>query len=418
MERLLVNGYIGEKVFSFKGFQTQKKNKHLEHLEDQIIDEGSKGGVNAVNFLKAIRNMLAGQSGKKVNMTVKWDGAPAVICGINPENGKFFVGTKSVFNKNPKINYTVSDINRNHGGVLADKLTVCLQNLKRVVSNGVYQGDLLFTSGDLRADNIDGESMITFTPNTITYAVPSNSGIGRKIKSARLGIVFHTKYTGKTMQELRAGFGTVTGGGGRNVFLASAGYKDTSGMSKFTSSELAKFDSLIRMAEGSLKKAGPILDLLSSYSNDPVAVSFRLKAYFNQVVRNSGSGFGRVKDMQKQFRDYYISFINAEISARKTPAGQEKYIQAKKDGLAFIDRNQSALYFAIASHKSLMSAKDFLISKLNQVQSIGHFLKTPNGYRVTAPEGFVAVDRVAGAVKLVDRLEFSRANFTMDKNWG
>ena len=405
-------------MFSFKGFQTQKKNKHLEHLEDQIIDDGSKGGVNAVNFLKSIRNMLAGQSGKKVNMTVKWDGAPAVICGINPENGKFFVGTKSVFNKNPKINYTVSDINRNHSGVLADKLTVCLQNLKRVVSNGVYQGDLLFTSGDLRADNIDGESMITFTPNTITYAVPSNSGIGRKIKSARLGIVFHTKYTGKTMQELRAGFGTVTGGGGRNVFLASAGYKDTSGMSKFTSSELARFDGLIRMAEGSLKKAGPILDLLSSYSNDPVAVSFRLKAFFNQVVRNSGSGFGRVKDMQKQFRDYYISFINAEISARKTPAGQEKYIQAKEDGLAFIDRNQSALYFAIASHKSLMSAKDFLISKLNQVQSIGHFLKTANGYRVTAPEGFVAVDRVAGAVKLVDRLEFSRANFTMDKNWG
>ena len=405
-------------MFSFKGFQTQKKNKHLEHLEDQIIDDGSKGGVNAVNFLKSIRNMLAGQSGKKVNMTVKWDGAPAVICGINPENGKFFVGTKSVFNKNPKINYTVSDINRNHSGVLADKLTVCLQNLKRVVSNGVYQGDLLFTSGDLRADNIDGESMITFTPNTITYAVPSNSGIGRKIKSARLGIVFHTRYTGKTMQELRAGFGTVTGGGGRNVFLASAGYKDTSGMSKFTSSELARFDGLIRMAEGSLKKAGPILDLLSSYSNDPVAVSFRLKAFFNQVVRNSGSGFGRVKDMQKQFRDYYISFINAEISARKTPAGQEKYIQAKEDGLAFIDRNQSALYFAIASHKSLMSAKDFLISKLNQVQSIGHFLKTANGYRVTAPEGFVAVDRVAGAVKLVDRLEFSRANFTMDKNWG
>ena len=405
-------------MFSFIGFQTQKKNKHLEHLEDQIIDDGSKGGVNAVNFLKSIRNMLAGQSGKKVNMTVKWDGAPAVICGINPENGKFFVGTKSVFNKNPKINYTVSDINRNHSGVLADKLTVCLQNLKRVVSNGVYQGDLLFTSGDLRADNIDGESMITFTPNTITYAVPSNSGIGRKIKSARLGIVFHTKYTGKTMQELRAGFGTVTGGGGRNVFLASAGYKDTSGMSKFTSSELARFDGLIRMAEGSLKKAGPILDLLSSYSNDPVAVSFRLKAFFNQVVRNSGSGFGRVKDMQKQFRDYYISFINAEISARKTPAGQEKYIQAKEDGLAFIDINQSALYFAIASHKSLMSAKDFLISKLNQVQSIGHFLKTANGYRVTAPEGFVAVDRVAGAVKLVDRLEFSRANFTMDKNWG
>ena len=287
-----------------------------------------------------------------------------------------------------------------------------------MVTNGVYQGDLLYTRGDLEPDTIDGESMITFTPNTITYAVPENSRIGKKIKSARLGIVFHTRYTGKTMQDLRAGFGTVTGGGGRNVFLASAGYKDTSGMSKFTSGELSKFDNLIRMAEGSLQKAGPVLNLLSSRSNDPVAVSFRLKAFFNQVVRNSPAGFGRVKDMQKQFRDYYESFINAEISARKTPAGQQKFIQAKKDGLAFIDKNQSALYFAIASHKSLMSAKDFLISKLNQVQSIGHFMKTPNGYRVTAPEGFVAVDRAAGAVKLVDRMEFSRANFTMDKNWG
>ena len=108
-------------MFSFKGFQTQDKNTHLEHLEDDIINRGAVGGENAVNFLKAVRNMLAG-SGKGTNMTVKWDGAPAIICGVNPENGKFFVGTKSVFNKTPKINYTSRDIARNHSGVVADKL--------------------------------------------------------------------------------------------------------------------------------------------------------------------------------------------------------------------------------------------------------------------------------------------------------
>ena len=91
-------------MFSFKGFTTQDRNTHLEHLEDDIINRGTKGGENAINFLKSIRNMLAGSSNKKVNMTVKWDGAPAIICGTNPENGKFFVGTKAVFNKNPKIN--------------------------------------------------------------------------------------------------------------------------------------------------------------------------------------------------------------------------------------------------------------------------------------------------------------------------
>ncbi len=131
-------------MFSFKGFQTQDKNTHLEHLEDDIINRGSKGGDNAINFLKSVRNMLAG-SGKGTNMTVKWDGAPAIICGVNPENGKFFVGTKSVFNKVPKINYTSADIRRNHSGVVAEKLSACLTYLRRIVTNGVYQGDLLFT---------------------------------------------------------------------------------------------------------------------------------------------------------------------------------------------------------------------------------------------------------------------------------
>ena len=403
-------------MFSFKGFQTKAKNKHLEHLEDQIIDEGSKGGQNAVNFLVAIRNMLAGKSSRKVNMTVKWDGAPAIICGINPENGRFFVGTKSVFNKVPKINYTSADIRRNHSGVVAEKLSACLTYLRRIVTNGVYQGDLLFTSGDKSTQTIDGESMITFTPNTITYAMPTNSSIGKKISNAKLGIVFHTKYTGTKIQDMRAGFGTVTGGGGRNVYLASAGYKDTSGSSKFTSSELTSFDSLIRMAQGSLSKAGPMLDKMNS--TDSTSVGYRLKTFFNSVIRNSTGGMGKVKTLQGQFRDYYENFINAEIAARKTVAGKQKFIQAKKDNLKFIDKNQSALYMAIASHVSLARAKNFLVSKLSQIQSIGHFLKTSNGYKVTAPEGFVAVDRSAGAVKLVDRLEFSRANFTMDKNWG
>ena len=402
-------------MFSFKGYQTKAKNKHLEHLEDQIIDNGSVGGKNAVNFLVAIRNMLKGSSRKKVNMTVKWDGAPAVICGINPENGKFFVGTKSVFNKTPKINYTNSDISKNHSGVLASKLRICLSQLKKIVTSGVYQGDLLFTSGDVKTATIDGESQYIFTPNTITYAMPTSSSIGRKIASAKLGIVFHTKYSGKTMQSLMAGFGTVRGGGGRSVYLASAGYKDTSGSSKFTSSELSRFDGLIRMAQGSLSKAGPMLNQMSS--SDSTSVGYRLKTFFNSVIRNGSGGMGKVKTLQGQFREYYESFINAEISARKTTAGKQKFIQAKKDNLKFIDKNQTALYFAIASHVSLANAKNFLVSKLSQIQSIGHFLKTSNGYRVTSPEGFVAVDRVAGAVKLVDRLEFSRANFTMDKDW-
>ena len=404
-------------MFSFKGFITTEKNTHLEHLEDDIINRGSDGGRNAVNFLKSVRNMLAGSASGRVNMSVKWDGAPAIIAGKNPENGKFFVGTKSVFNKTPKINYTPGDIARNHSGPVAAKLNVCLRELKRLGINGIYQGDLLFTKGDTKVANIDGERMITFTPNTITYAVPVSSALGRRISRARLGIVFHTYYTGKTMSSLTAGFGTVSGKTGSTaVYLASAGYTDTSGSSTFTSGELARFDALIRMAEGSLSKAAPLLNVMKS--NDPISVGFRLKSFFNHYIKSSqGSSMAKVKTLQDMFRDYYDQVLTTEIDTRKTPKGKDRFIKAKRDGLQFIDKNRSALYFAIASHVSLGNAKNFLIQKLSQIQSIGHFIRTPNGYRVTNPEGFVAVDKKAGAVKLVDRLEFSRANFTIAKDW-
>ena len=400
-------------MFSFKGFLTKDKNTHLEHLEDDIINRGSTGGENAINFLKSVRDMLAG-SGGAPNITVKWDGAPAIICGVNPENGKFFVGTKSVFNKTPKINYTNRDIARNHGGVVADKLKVCLANLSRLNIKGILQGDLLFTN-DLKAINIDGEKMVSFTPNTITYAVPMSSNLGRKIMKAKMGIVFHTQYTGKTMDNLSASFGTVRGSSNRNVFLASAGYKSSSVM--FNKRELSRFDAQIRMAEGSLSRAKPILDLMSKNISDDTSVGYRLKTYFNYYIKNSNAGMDKVRVMQQQFRDYYENYINAEIDSRKTPRGKEKFIRAKKENLRFIDRNKSALYMAIASHITLGNAKNTLLQKMSQIQSIGNFIRTSNGYRVTAPEGYVAVDSVAGAIKLVDRLEFSRQNFTMPKGW-
>ena len=401
-------------MFNFKGFLTQDKNTHLEHLEDDIINRGAAGGDNAINFLKSVRNMLAGTTGSKTNITVKWDGAPAIICGINPENGKFFVGTKSVFNVNPKINYTSRDISRNHGGVVAQKLEVCLANLKRLNIKGILQGDLLFTN-DKKVISIDGEKMLSFTPNTITYAVPQNSGIGKRIANAKMGIVFHTQYNGKKMDSLSASFGTVTGSSNRNVFLASAAYQDTAVL--FPKSELSKFDSQIRMAEGSLRKASPVLNLMSKNITDDLSVGYRLKTYFNHFIRNSNSSMDKVAVMQKQFRDYFESVLQNEIDSRKTPKGKEKFIKAKKDGLQFIDRNKQALYFAIASHITLGVAKQTLLQKMNQIQSIGNFIRTSTGYRVTAPEGYVAVDKVAGAIKLVDRLEFSRQNFTMPKGW-
>ena len=403
-------------MFSFKGFFTKDKNTHLEHLEDDIINRGTSGGVNAINFLKSVRDMLAGNSGAKINTTVKWDGAPAIICGVNPENGKFFVGTKSVFNKTPKINYTTADIRQNHSGAVAQKLSVCLAHLSSLNIKQILQGDLLFTN-DTKSASIDGEKMITFTPNTITYAVQASSNIGKKIARAKMGIVFHTMYTGKDMKSLSASFGNVRGAGNSRVWVASAAYKDDTGSITFTKGELAKFDAQLRMAEGSLGRASKVLDEMTSRASDPLSVGFRLKAFFNHYIRNNKGSMAKVKVLQDMFRDYYENVLKTEIDQRKTEKAKQKYRDILANGLRFINQNKSGLYMAIASHVTLGNAKNTLIQKMNQIQQIGHYIKTGTGYRVTAPEGYVAVDRVAGAVKIVDRLEFSRANFTLPKGW-
>ena len=403
-------------MFSFKGFFTKDKNTHLEHLEDDIINRGSAGGVNAINFLKSVRDMLAGNSGAKINTTVKWDGAPAIICGVNPENGKFFVGTKSIFNVTPKINYTTADIRRNHTGAVAQKLSVCLNHLSSLNIKQILQGDLLFTN-DKKMAAIRSEKMITFTPNTITYAVQANSNVGKKIARAKMGIVFHTMYTGRDMKSLSASFGNVSGSGNSRVFVASAAYKDDSGSITFTKSELTKFDAQLRMAEGSLGRASKILDEMTKRATDPLSVGFRLKAFFNHYIRNNKGSMAKVAVLQDMFRDYYENVLKTEIDQRKTEKAKQKYRDILANGLKFINQNKSGLYMAIASHVTLGNAKNTLIQKMNQIQQIGHYIKTGTGYRVTAPEGYVAVDRVAGAVKIVDRLEFSRANFTLPKGW-
>jgi len=403
-------------MFSFKGFITKGTNTHLEHLEDSIIDRGSKGGKDAVNFLKSIKKMLTGHIGGRLNVTVKWDGAPAVICGINPENGKFFVGTKSVFNVTPKVNYSTGDIMKNHDGVLAQKLIVCLRELSKLGITGILQGDLLFTKGDLKTVTIDEQEFYTFTPNTITYAVPINSDIGRRIARARMGIVFHTVYSGSNLKNLKASFGSIRGFPKlTSVFVTDATYKDASGSVTFNNGEMAQFDSIISMAEGSLYKAEAILNQFNS--TDPLAVGYKLKSFFNFFIRNSQGDMAKVKELIESFRSYYSNMIQQEVDAVSKEETKNKYRAIRDNGLDFIDKNKNALYFTIASWISLQRAKNFLIRKLNQIQSIGHFIRTPDGYRVTSPEGYVAVDRVRGAVKLVDRLEFSRANFTIAKDW-
>ena len=143
-----------------------KQLKHLEHLEDEMLNYGVEGCKAAVSFLKELRKMLGHQESGGF-MQTKWDGAPSLICGTDPNSGMFFVGTKSVFAKTPKICYTDVDVDMYYEGDLAEKLKFSLKYFSALGIKGIVQGDLLFTKSTLTTETINGERLYTFRPNTI-----------------------------------------------------------------------------------------------------------------------------------------------------------------------------------------------------------------------------------------------------------
>ena len=398
-------------------YLTEDKNTHLEHLEDDILNSGMAGGQNAINFLSSLSDMLQGSTKRPMNVTVKWDGAPAIFAGTNPENGKFFVGSKSIFNKTPKINYTVADINKNHSGGLAAKLIVALKYFPALGIPGIWQGDLLYTTEDLGREDLDGERMVVFTPNTITYAVPDNSVLGERIKKSKIGVVWHTTYSGSSMADLTAKFGAnaKTLVRKRAVWSTDATFRDASGNVTFTASEAARFQKILNMAGGSLKKAASYLRVVTQDKNE-WALSSRLKIFLNSYIRG-GEQITDTKKVVARFETYYNSILQKKIDSVKSTAAKKKWKLQKDAGIKEYRQNKAALYFVIATYITLQTAKTVVIRKLERAKSIGTFLRTPTGFKVTAPEGFVAIDHVGKALKLVDRMEFSRANFTADKNW-
>ena len=396
---------------SFRAFLSESKNLHMEHLEDAIFNEGSAGTVEAIRFLESVTEMLSGNSKSSVNITVKWDGAPAVFAGVNPENGKFFVGSKSVFNKTtPKINYTNADIDKNHPGGLGATLKVALKELKKLNITGVLQGDIMFTSDSIEVQDIDGESHITFQPNTITYAVPSNSDLAKVIKRAKIGVIWHTKYTGKTMATMKAGFNPNVKKLQKpsSVWYDNASFKDTSGASTFTKAEVKSVQKLITDVKSKFKAAGRFVDEL--HNSDLIS---EVKIYGNAQIRQGTSSLSAA-DFQKRMKDK----MQTAIDNLKTDRAKERKQKTMDETMKFLTRNRKKLQSVFDLHDSITKAKIYIVRKLERVKNLGTFIRTENGFKVTAPEGFVAIDKPSGnALKLVDRLEFSKLNFTVSKNW-
>ena len=402
-------------MFSFAGFLTEEKNLHLEHLEDEVLNNGVVGTRSAINYLQSLRDMLAGSSKSSVNVTVKWDGAPAIFAGINPENGQFFVGTKGVFNKNAKINYSHDDIDRNHpSSGLNQKLKVALTELSKLGIKDVLQGDMMFTQEDLENKTIDGKQYVTFQPNTIVYAVPMESA--QRILSSKMGIVFHTTYSGKTMEDMSASFSVNLRGLAKtsDVWYSDAEYRDTSGSINFNKTETTAITKVLSQAGKTFHTLNSEFLNMISQNDD---INIMIKTYNNTKVR-TGQKITNTRMHTKGLIEYVYDKLKKEVDKVKRPQNK-KIKQLNMDRLMKEFRSNSSQLVKIFDMQNLLvDAKEMVIRKLEKSKGLMDlFIRTENGYKVTQPEGFVAIDKLGKAVKLVDRLEFSRANFNAAKNW-
>ena len=378
-------------------------NKHSTHIEENFLVNGKQGLADTVEGLQYIIDTIG--TGKP-DVSTKIDGAPAVFFGWSKDG--FFVSTKSIFNKTPKINYSNDDINNNHEGGLAETLKFALELLRDITpkDGSVYQGDILFTKSSLKSISVDGKACYAWHPNTIVYTVEKDSDLGKAVSSASLGIAVHTRYTWQDSDPTTlsvSGFGV-----SKDIFKTSKDVFIIDTVSNLTNSKAAFTDKEVKELE-------KILSSIKAYSNkikwadlndDRVS---HLMTFFNTYIR-SGSQMPDTKKREDEFVAYITTKANNEIEKKKTEKGKETARKKFEDVLNF--RGLTAIFEVF---DLITKAKMIILNQLNKMKMYSNFVLTTIGdYIPTKDEGFVMVQTGSKGCKLVDRYEFSRNNFSKD----
>lgn len=399
----------------------QGKNSHMTHIEDLVLDGGVKGAREAILALRSFRDMLQGHQDKNLKLSVKWDGAPAIFAGTDPNDGKFFVAKKGIFNKNPKVYKNPDEIAADTSGDLTKKLTLAFDNLKDVGIKGVIQGDFMYDQSDLKTDTIAGVKSVTFHPNTIVYSVPLGTPLAKEVQAAKIGVVWHTSYEGGTFETMTPTYGaTITSGlkKTKNVWMVDATMPDLSGTATLTAKETETLTQ-------ELKAAGNVFNKISSSTLKDIETHKEFNLLINTFNNTKVRANQSVTNPKKHVKEM-LAWVNTRYLKQseklKSAKGKDKVEAQRQDLLKkfFSPANQKNLENVFQLQIHIVTAKQIVINKLNQLNNIGTFLKTKKGYIATNPEGFVAIDHAnGGAVKLVDRLEFSTNNFNPNiiKGW-
>ena len=381
--------------------EEEGKLKHITHPEDRPLMHGHAGFEHAhAALMKAHEHIKAGA--KSTNVTMKYDGSPAVVFGHHPESGKFFVASKSAFNKTPKLNYTQKDIERNHGHApgLVKALSHALKHLPKVTPKGkVYQGDIMHheeSGKTLHESFLAEESKVSFTPNTITYTAHGDEA--KKIKRSKFGVVVHTQYHGKDIGSMKASphVDTKEFKQHPDVHLHGAEH-DTSKVTHSAENESGFHKHMAAAKEIHDTHGHKMYDAVHSAHSGEHG---HLASYINDTVRKD-----EVPNV-KGFQAHVTSQHEKQAAKVKTETSKAAKRGEGASQVAHIEKNKSHYANLLSMHHHLAQAKNHLVKSLETHE--GGYEHHIEGKK-SKPEGFV-VNSDHGPDKLVNRAEFAKAN--------
>ena len=402
----------------FKDFLTEAKNTHMTHAENAVLYQGEKGTKQAIIALQDVFKMLGGANPEGRIITQKVDGAPAVFMGMAPDDGQFFIAKKGIFNKDPKVYKSIDDIKADTSGDLQAKLIATFNAFKNVKFDNIYQGDLMFTKGDLKTATFDGVKHYTFQPNTLVYAIPVDSDLGRRIAKASVGIVFHTKYVGRSYESLSADFNINVDylKKLKGVWVADAYIENVSGNVNLTPSDAKIVDAKLKHAAALFNKINK--SILKKLQDDP-ELAQNIETFQNSFIR-TGVAISDAPLLVKQLIQWYEARFEKEEEKRKSEVGKSKVRLARDERLKFFSTsNRKDLQAMFELQIAIADAKELLFRQLDKINSMSTFVRTKDGFKVAGSEGYVIADVEGNSYKIVDRLEFSYHNFSPDilKGW-
>lgn len=402
------------------------EDTHSLHMEDSIL-KGKAYISRMLGFYNQVFDTLTGSIDKeKPGITVKIDGAPAITMYTKfPGLKGPGVSTKSIFNATPKVYTTDEEIEADdRSPELKAKLKAALKLAKaKIIPAGeIWQGDLLFTKGDIKNYTDDnGQKYIYFKPNTLVYALPVGSDGAKKALASDIGIVFHTRYKGSSVQTIKQSNDASTdelNGIPEWAFVLDARLPNLSGVQTLSDQEASDI-------EDSLYDLHSLCsEIVNDADYDLLVNNTDFINFYVMTLQNNKVDKSELIDPET-FVDELHKWVTGKMRKEyqgleklKTKAGRDKkrisLDDKSKDLHTIIETNEPLLHKIAEALYIATDVKNKFITKLNSVNKWVNKVETTFGMKDTNGEGFVVSDVDGNFVKLVDRSAFSYFNRSPD----